>query len=84
MLPGSREGRNFAAMGALATILMLGFQPFVQQTVNANGVRWMRLPVEPRVGCATTFQELNLDTCSIFGGFPFSVDPLLQEDAQSS
>ena len=84
MLPGSREGRNFAAMGALATILMLGFQPFVQQTVNVNGVRWMRLPVEPRIGYATIFSELNLDTCSVFGRFPFSVDHLMQENAQSS
>ena len=71
-------------MGALATILMLGFQPFVQQTVNVNGVRWMRLPVEPSIGRATTFQPLNLTTCSVFGGFPFSTDPLVQENAQSS
>ena len=84
MLPGSREGRNLAAMGALATILLLGFQPFVQQTVNVNGVRWMRLPVEPRIGRATTFQELELDTCSIFGRSPFSVDPILQANAQFS
>ncbi len=71
-------------MGALATILMLGFQPFVQQTVNINGVRWMRLPVEPRIGRATTFSESILDTYSVFGKFPFSADPLMQRNTQSS
>ena len=76
MLPGLREGRHFAALGALTTILMLGFQPFVQQTVNVNGVRWMRLPIEPRISRATMFQDTLLETTSIFSRFPLSAELL--------
>ncbi|KAF2661085.1 hypothetical protein K491DRAFT_674373 [Lophiostoma macrostomum CBS 122681] len=54
-----RKHRLFrlASLGALITILMLGFQPFAQQAVNISGFRWEQSQHNATVRRATRFDD---------------------------
>ncbi|KAF2647027.1 hypothetical protein K491DRAFT_763891 [Lophiostoma macrostomum CBS 122681] len=56
-LSGRRRLPSPATAGATITILMLGFQPFVQQAVKSSSVQWTRTGGDARIGRVTQFND---------------------------
>jgi hypothetical protein len=53
--------RHLAVLGSLITVLMLGFQPFVQQAVGANGEHFQQLGLSATISRATRYNTSSSD-----------------------